>query len=385
MKVTGSTIEQLEKDKPKGKCRKWRLWVTTECGRKSRRITGTWTQAQEALGAFVDELSALVPNERTFGAYARSWLAFRASNGEVRPGTAHSYATAVNHICASPLGSMRMDELTPEACRAALSWMRSHPLSGVGELSGTTMRVRYAVLKMVCAQAVDDGGIASDPMRSIARPRLDTEERTALSEAELHELIAKAEALPMDGRSMAVLLMAYLGLRRGEACAIASDAVSDGYAVVNSTVVDATGEFGPTKNGEPRVLPVPPQLQERVDKWLEFRDALGFGDAPTLCCNTRGGVLHPKNLQKWWDGVRVKLGVPDMVLHQLRHSNLTLMARHMSPFDLQRYAGWKSLAMAMRYVHDDLDSVTGAVNSYWCGLDAPFLHHPGVCEDALAV
>lgn len=34
MKVTGSTIQQLERDKPKSRCRKWRLWATTEQGRK---------------------------------------------------------------------------------------------------------------------------------------------------------------------------------------------------------------------------------------------------------------------------------------------------------------------------------------------------------------
>lgn len=371
MRVTGSSIEQLEKDRPKGKCRKWRLWATTECGRKSRRITGTWTAAQDALSAFVDELGQLVPNSETFGAYTRSWLAFRAGNGEIKPGTAHSYGTSVNHICASPLGPMRMDGVTPDDVRAALTWMRTHPLSGSGELSGTTMRTRYAVMKMVCAQAVDDGKMALDPMRSIARPRLDTEERAALTEEELARFLDALSTLPLDGRTMAMYFMAYLGVRRGEACAIASDAVQGGYAVISRTVVESTGEFGPTKNEKSRTLPVPPGLQAKVDEWREVRAALGFADVGTLCCNTEGGVLKPQNLQDWWKSKREALGYPDLVPHLLRHTNLTIMARHMSPFDLQRYAGWTSLAMAMRYVHDDLDAVTAAVNSYWCGLNAP--------------
>ena len=65
MKVTGSTIEQLEKGKRKSQCRKWRLWATTELGRKSRRFEGTWTQAQEALKAFTEELDGFVPNLRS--------------------------------------------------------------------------------------------------------------------------------------------------------------------------------------------------------------------------------------------------------------------------------------------------------------------------------
>ena len=54
-----------------------------------------------------------------------------------------------------------------------------------------------------------------------------------------------------------------------------------------------------------------------------------------------------------------------MKLHELRHSNLSMMARHMSPFDLQRYAGWSSIAPARVYVHDDLAAVTAAVTAAW--------------------
>ena len=87
MKVTGSTIQQLEKDKPRNRCRKWRLWATTERGRKSRRFHGTWTQAQDALCAFVDELEGQVPNAETFGAYAASWARWREVSGAYDPGT----------------------------------------------------------------------------------------------------------------------------------------------------------------------------------------------------------------------------------------------------------------------------------------------------------
>ena len=167
--------------------------------------------------------------------------------------------------------------------------------------------------------------------------------------------------------------MAYLGLRRAEACAVAADGLLGGHVTISRTIIESTGAFGPTKNRIVRTLPVPPQLAAIAREWTEARAALGIS-TPTLCCNARGGILRPTALADWWAGVRDAIGYPGFVFHQLRHTNLTIMARHMSPFDLQRYAGWKSLAMAMRYVHDNLDAVTSAVQAYWCSPSAPKLH-----------
>ena len=81
--------------------------------------------------------------------------------------------------------------------------------------------------------------------------------------------------------------------------------------------------------------------------------------------NSRGRLMTPKTMCEWWKAHRDALGCSGMTLHQLRHSNLSMMARHMSPFDLQRYAGWSSIAPARIYVHDDLDAVSRAVEMAW--------------------
>lgn len=83
--------------------------------------------------------------------------------------------------------------------------------------------------------------------------------------------------------------------------------------------------------------------------------------------------MKPQLLQRWWSGdskhigVRDSLGCPDMTLHQLRHSNLSMMARHLSPFDLQRYAGWSSIEPARVYIHEDMDSIGRGVSDAWGG------------------
>lgn len=385
MKISGSTIQQLDKSKPRSKCRKWRLWATTDHGRKSKRFDGTYSQAQEALRAFVSDLEGFVPNSDTFEAYAASWALWREKSGEYAPGTVENDRREVNALCRTALSTVRVDEITPEMCRAELMWLKENPVRGVGELSNTTMNSIYICLNAILQQAVDDGRLAKNPMAKIRAPRPDTKEKEALAPDELMLFVNRLSELPLDGRSMALYFMSLLGLRRGEACAISDGDVRDGFAHVHASVKERNGRIDvPKSKASVRTLPVPPVLERKVDEWRVLRDRVGWHDSPTLCCNTQGGVLRPQLLQRWWSGDAAHLGVRDalgcsgMNLHQLRHSNLSMMARHMSPFDLQRYAGWSSIEPAKVYIHDDLDAVSRAVSDAWRGigdeLDAPKTH-----------
>ena len=382
MKVTGSSIQQLEKDKPRSRCRKWRLWVSTDCGRKSRRFDGTWTQACDALEAFISELSNQVPNSDTFGSYAASWSLWREKGGELSAGTIESDRRHVTALRRSKLDDMRMDEITPEDCRNALLWIKENPVSKDGELSNTTMNKMHVCLNAILQQATDDGKISKNPMAHIKAPKVDTKEKDALSPEELALFLNRLDEMQVEGRVIALYLMACLGLRRGEACALLDEDIRDGICHVHLAVKERDGSIGePKSEASKRLLPVPPRLAAKVDEWRELRDAIGWRDCPTIACNTQGGALRPQLLQRWWTGdskhvgVSTSLGCEGMTLHQLRHSNLSMMARYMSPFDLQRWAGWSSIEPARVYIHDDLDSVRRAVSDAWgcisCTKSAP--------------
>lgn len=371
MKVTGSSIQQLDKSKTKSRCRDWRLWVTTEEGRKSKRFHGTYTMAQDALSAFVADLEGMVPNAETFAAYAESWKRWRETAGELAPGTYENDRRNVRALCRTPLAQTRMDELTPEACRDAIAWLKEHPANRTasGKLTNTTMNKIVQTLKAITRQAHDDGKLARDPMDKIAPPRCDTEEREALSPAELVEFLDRLDGLPLDGRTMALYLMACLGLRRGEAVAVMDADVSDGLCRVRYAVKERDNSLAePKTKAGVRDLPVPPRLQAKVDEWREVRAGRGWESCPTLCCNTHGQQMTIQPFQKWWRKVRGSLGCPDMTMHQLRHSNLSMVARHMSTFDLMAYAGWSSIEPARVYVHRDLSSVKASVARAWDAL-----------------
>lgn len=343
--------------------------MSTECGQKTRTFHGTWTQAQDALSAFVTELSGIVPNSDTFASYAASWHRWRVSVGDLAPGTYENERRNIAALCRTPLAGMRMDELTPESCRDALMWLKEHPArpTASGRLTNTTMNKIVQTLKMVTAQAFDDGRIARDPMAKVAPPRPDTKEREAMSPAELDAFLDAVDSeLPLDGRSMALYFMACLGLRRGEALAVMDGDVADGFCRIRFSVKERDNSIAePKTKAGVRTLPMPPRLQAKVDGWRAMRRELGFDACPTLCCNTYGRRMTVQPFQKWWTRVRARLGCDGMTMHQLRHSNLSKMARYMSAFDLQRYAGWSSIAPAMVYVHEDLSKISAAVDAAW--------------------
>ena len=91
-KGNGSII-QLEKDKPKSRCRKWQLRVcigkdprTGKYKARTRRFEGTYTQAKAALREFIDEVEGDRVQGKTtytFEEYAERYLKRRELNKEI--------------------------------------------------------------------------------------------------------------------------------------------------------------------------------------------------------------------------------------------------------------------------------------------------------------
>ena len=364
MKVKGSTIQQLEKDKPKARCRKWRLWATTDHGRKSKRFTGTYTQAQEALRAWVSDLEGHVPNADTFAAYAESWRLWREKSGGLEEQTLVNDKRNVA-VLSRQLGDMRMDEITPEAVKAALVAIKT---GGARELSGTYMNNLFTALNGIMRTACDDGRIASNPCAKVKPPKCDTEEKAALDQAGMDEVWGGALPLALagDGRSMAVLLMLDAGLRLGEALALSPKDVDlhAGVLHVRHSMKERSGKVGKTKRpSSVRDLPMTSRLRDACAAHASVRPS-----CPSFCASPRGLPIRAQNFRRWWNARAVDWGCPGFTPHQLRHSNLTKMARFMSVFDLQRWAGWSSIAPAKVYVHADMDSMEAAVRRSQLGV-----------------
>ena len=348
MRIFGEGSIQAYDGKSRRYCRQWRIFFNTEAGTKTRVVHGNLHEANAAKRAFRAELEALdagADMDATFKEYAEGWLDFRVRNREIKDGTAYKYGCNIRRL--ESVIDVKVSAIKPKDIKDALLKLR-----GMG-FTGTYLNSVFNCLNQIMGAAVSDGLLTVNPCKGIKAPKPDTPEKRALSKSEMSELLDRMDALPLDGRVMAVYLMCLLGLRRGECLALTWDCVSKGVVSVRKTVVESSGNVdAPKSRAGVRRLPMPSRLKRKMKEWRKVCQS------EYVCCDTKGGRLHAQNLRRWW-----LVNGADVTLHGLRHSNLTMMAGHMGAFDLSKWAGWSSVEPARVYVHDDLDRLTAAAKS----------------------
>lgn len=329
--------------------KRFELWQFVEVdGRRkqrTKRVRCGKRDVGEALRAFQSELADQLPPADSFSAYAASWCAWRRSSGRYSDHTCADYESALR-ILGGYVGNVPLSELTANAMRDALMALKEDR-----RLSNTTMRMYYAVASKMLSSAVDEGVAAHNPMKAIDRPKPDTEERDALSPAEMDALWLSIAAEPPSVGSMAAMLALDAGLRVGECVALADSDVSEDSVTVTESKTEA---------GRGRTVPMTSRLRVKCAEWREDRERRGIADAPTFLCLPNGSPAGTHTVRRWYNANRERLGAPGR-FHDLRHSNLSKMARFMGAHDLQRWAGWSGLEMAQRYVHDDYSQLVSAV------------------------
>lgn len=116
------SIVQLEKDKPKSKCRKWQLRVpvgmdprTGKYKTRTRRFSGTYTQAKAALREFITEIEDDKVQSRTaytFEEYSGRYLDMRRAKKEVAETTLDKQEWQFKATC-HHIGHMKLEDVTP--------------------------------------------------------------------------------------------------------------------------------------------------------------------------------------------------------------------------------------------------------------------------------
>jgi integrase len=137
----------------------------------------------------------------------------------------------------------------------------------------------------------------------------------ALTVGELDELAATA--LKVHGefgpifRAM-ILFSAYVGLRPGELFALErSDVGRDEVAIRHN--LDGTGTIKVPKNGQERIVVLPPPAREALG------DVPARIDVPWLFVTPRSRRFSKSSLYYYWNPVRAAFGRPGMDYYELRH------------------------------------------------------------------
>lgn len=360
-KGTGSIV-QMDKSKSKAKCRRWQLRVS--CGFDARNnrykvktkvVNGTYTQAQEAMRLFITELAGMDMvsgdmQNATLAQYVNYYLELR-SQGRTDTKRVPSKSTVnkekwnLNAFVRVVGGEVKIGRITPDVIRTAFFDMRSNGASG------TYLSAVYASLNGMFKYAHKVGDTAINPVSFVDRPSVDTQEKRALTRAQIASLLNQLD--PADMYPCAIGLIVTCGLRRSEVVRLTWGNVHDEELEIRLTK---------TRAGV-RVLPLMPWAKDALAKRKEklANDLVFFGecvadDMPVIA-NEAGEGITPHHLGVWWQKHRRGYGLDGWTLHELRHSFSSLLAASgASPKDIQELMGHASPDTALKiYTHTNTE------------------------------
>jgi integrase len=231
-------------------------------------------------------------------------------------------ALSRKHLEAEPFGATGLDKLKPTHVEALIVTLRAK------ELSDSTVRQVYTVLRQSLDVAVRDGLIASNPAAKVKRPGIARTEARYLSAADVARVLDAAKGLRYY---LAVVVMATTGLRRGEVAGLLWSAVNldKGELMVRHTLSRVGADLlltEPKTDRSRRRVPlhVGVVTQLRAHRTRQLQERLQAGDQWTdtgaVFATEFGTMVDPRNLLRAVEIAARKAGIEHVGAHTMRHS-----------------------------------------------------------------
>ena len=363
--------------------RRWRVRYRTPSGKQTdkrgfatKKAAELWA-AENVLslnnGTWIDPKHAT----RTVGDLGAEWIARQT---HLKPSARTRLESAWrNHVeprwADVPIGSIR-----PSQVQAWLSGLKKTPRKAGVEpsepLGATGVLYAHQVLRAILSDAVRDRMLAANPADRMVLPKKRPKRKAYLTHEQVHAFADEVAAGPVDARkrSTLVLVLAYCGLRWGEATALR---VRDVNALrrrllIRGNAVEVAGEIieGTTKSDEDRTVPVPAFLVDRI-----ALECVGKAPADLVFDHPDGGFLPlPPYERGWWQQAVRRAGIQRITPHDLRHTAASLAVQAGANVKaLQRMLGHAKASMTLDVYADlfdeDLDGVADrldqAVGTMW--------------------
>ena len=264
---------------------------------------------------------------------------------ERRPKTVEGYRLTFAKHLRPTIGSWLVSELDVHAVERWHADVDAKP---------TAKRAATQLLKAVTSYAVRRGMIAQDPARVLSVPQANVR-ALAPDEVPTREQVAKLADAVGDRYRALVLLLAYGGLRIGEAVALRTDRidVDRRRITVDASATEVNGHLvtGPTKTGAgTRTFTAPTFLVSAIRDHVEaFPTSTGLVfSAPD------GGQLRPGNFRRRvFDPATKAAGLDGLHLHDLLHTAAsTLAAQGASATEIAARLGHSNAQLTQRvYLH----------------------------------
>lgn len=321
---------------------------------KDHRMT---VSAEKAAGVERDPAA----ERMKFEEWAKRW--WKAKRPTIAPNTQAQYGSMLELHVLPVLGPRRLRairKIDVEELVAALSADNGGPLGPSG------VRTCRTLVGQILQSALENNCISSNPARGVKVPKAPKTRHLALTKEQVHDLAA---AVPAEYRAL-VLLLAYAGLRPGEALALRREDVDEvGRRVfIHASVSEVGGRLErreTTKTDEERRIKVVSIAMAALLEHMSER-VLWAPEAP-LFTTARGGPVRLSTFRNRVFAPAVKAaGLPaETVPYTLRHTCASWLARQgVHPKKAAAMLGHDPAEFMSTYAHlfdDDLDAAADAL------------------------
>ena len=295
------------------------------------------------------ELARFEQGKVTLDEFAREWWERYAST-ELARKTQERYASIWDLHVLPRLGGLQLRQLTPGLVAEFQSELRA---TGVGE---PTIRKTLSLLQAVCRDAVTWGRLESNPVKPVRKRAVVRRRAVWPLPPEAVEQLRRQ--MPSDRDAALVSVLAYAGLRPGEALALTWGHVGERTILVERAV--SYGEVKSTKTRATRSVRILAPLKVELG---ELRLRYGRpADHELVFPGHRGRPWDDDDWKNWrrraFAAAAKQAGLTDVRPYDLRHSFVSLLiAEGRSIVDVARQAGHSATMALDTYGHvfDELD------------------------------
>ena len=206
----------------------------------------------------------------------------------------------------------------------------------VKELSDKTISEYHRLIASILHQAVYWQVIVSNPADRVRPPRRQIKEAAYLDEEQALHLLDLLEEEPRQFQVMIKLLI-YSGMRRGELLGLEWKDVNFKKRIIT---IRRTSQYTPDKGvftkgtkteSSVRTIRLPDQAFEMLAEFKEWQNGIKeyagyfWEDNDRLFTQADGKPLHPHTITRKFHEFIKESDLPNICLHSLRHTNITLM------------------------------------------------------------
>lgn len=326
-------------------------------GRNRQQTFATKKQAEAFDGSvrmkqLTGEMAMIDAGKKSLAEFGEEW--WEVASEVLATATRQNYSTSWNKHVLPFLGDKQLRELTP---RVVEEWKTELSRNGRRD---QTVKKAMNVLQTCLQKAVLWGEIKVNPVREVKKPS--SKRRRAIRPAAPLVVEQMREHLLEEGNvrdATLVSILAYAGLRPGEALALRWDHVRSKTLLIEDAV--AYGEAKETKTEAIRSVPILQSLRDDLEYWRP-RAPKYPGDL-IFPSRSRGGKPWAREAYKSWGQKAFKRAAiavdrPDLSPYALRHSLASLLLRQgMSVVEVAAIMGHQPTMCLSTYAHviADLD------------------------------